>query len=169
MSVQFWVANGFPYFSWKVLSDAYSDRYKSFINSEVLNANTMCAEENQHYPVLSGERVQSAMTSTSSIPDGAVMQGPHLKEKLHKLSFQLIRHGNTLRSIMGTEYSGQTIAASEKVDPDWRGSDQVGFNSSTIPIHFNYECSPGKGRIAVSNRKYAVPFLLVDNIFSANR
>lgn len=168
MSVQFWVANGFPYFSCKVLSDAYSDRYKGFINSEVLNADTMCAEEKQHYPGPSGERVQFAMASTSSIPDGAVVQGPHLKEQLHKLSFQIIRHGNTLRSIIGTEYSHKT-SASEKVDPDWRGSDQVGFNSSTIPIHFNYECSPGKGRIAVSNRKYAVPFLLVDNIFSANR
>lgn len=168
MSVQFWVANGFPYFSWKVLSDAYSDRYKSFINSEVLNANTMCAEENQHYPVLSGERVQSAMASTSSIPDGGVVQGPHLKEQLHKLSFQLIRHENTLRSIIGTEYSGQTIASSEKVDPDWRGSDQVGFNSSTILFILTMS-TPGKGRIAVSNKKYAVPFLLVDNIFSSNR
>jgi hypothetical protein len=169
VSVQFWVANSLPYFSWKVLSDAYSDRYKNFINSEVLNANTMCAEENQHYPGISRERVKSVMASMSSIPDGAVVQGPHLKEQLHKLSLQIIRHGNTLRSIMGTEYSDKTSAASEKVDPDWRGSDQVGFNSSTIPIHFNYECSPGKGRIAVSNRKYAVPFLLVDNILPANR
>lgn len=169
MSVPFGVANGLPYFSWKVLSDAYSDRYKNFINSEVLNAKMMCAEENQHYSGLSGGRVESAMASTSSIPDGAVVQGPHLKEQLRKLSFQIIRHGNTLRSIMGTEYSGKPSAASEKVDPDWRGSDQVEFNSSTIPIHSNYECSPRKGRIAVSNRKYVVLFLLIDNILFANR
>jgi len=124
VSVQFWVANGFPYFSWKVLSEAYSDRYKSFINSEVLNASTIWAEENQNYPALSGERVKLAMASTSSIPGGAVVHGPHLKEQLHKLSVQLTRHANTLRSITGAEYLGKT-SASEKVDLDWRRSEQV--------------------------------------------
>jgi hypothetical protein len=90
-----------------------------------------------------GERVKPVITSTSrsTISDGAVMQEPHLKDQLHKLSFQIVRHANTLRSIMSTELLGKTSA---KANANWRGSDQVRFNSSTIPIHSKYDCSPKK-------------------------
>ena len=72
------------------------------------------------------------MTSTSSTSDSAVVQEPHVKEQLHKLSFQIVRHTNTLRSIMDMEVS-------EKFDADWSGSDQVRLNASTIPIYSDYE------------------------------
>jgi hypothetical protein len=174
--VQFWVADGFPqFFFWQVLSDAYSDRYKSFINSEVLKANTKFAEENENYPECStsfsnlnahhnssgafmhgrsntslpssmnqvAESVKSTMTSTR-ISDGALEQGLHIREQVHKLSFQIIGHANTLRSIMGTHVLGKTGAASARVDADWNGSDQVRFDSSTILVNSNYELSPEK-------------------------
>lgn len=67
MSVQFWVANVFIYFFFlEVLSDAYSDRYKSFINSEVLKAKTKCAEENENYPGFSASLSKSNAQHNSS-------------------------------------------------------------------------------------------------------
>ena len=62
------------------------------------------------------------MTSTSNTSDGAVVQGSHVKEQLHKLSFQIVQHTNILRSIMNMEVL-------EKVGADWSGSDQVRLDS----------------------------------------